>query len=335
MHVVVLIDPEAVLPSDPQFETAAEHAVTEVEYHVTETLRDAGHEARVVPFGPDLAATAARLRDPPPDLVFNLTEHYGGNRRMDMHIVAFLEMLGVPYTGTGPEGMMLCRDKGLCKRLLLHHRVRVPDFVILPPGRLRVPRALSYPAVVKPALEDGSDGISRASLVRSEEELRQRAGQLHERMGQPVICEEFIPGRELYVTLLGNRRLLVLPAREVRFGRTADDGGPLIATARVKRDPAYREKWGIRYEDALLDADTNARLARLCRRIFRVLQVRDYARIDVRLREDGEAVFLEANANPDLTMGDEVSESAVRAGLSYDALIARLVRTALRRCRGG
>jgi D-alanine-D-alanine ligase len=333
MKIVVLIDPESFVPEDPQLEHGPGDVCMEVEFHVAHALRELGHEVQVHVFSPDIAENLQQLREAGADLAFNLTEHYGGNRRMDKNIAALLDLVGIPYTGSGPTGLMLCRDKALCKRLLSHHRIRVPDFALLRRGETTVRRKLHYPLVVKPLYEDGSDGITLGSLVHTPEELRDRAAVLHERMKQPVICEEFIEGRELYLGLLGNRRLTALPARECRFN-SAKATAPRIATARVKRDAEYCAKWGIAFTDADLDEATMARLARISKRIYRLLHLRDYGRIDVRITGEGDVVFLEANPNPDLTMGDELAEAASRAGIDYDRLVQRILRTALQRYRG-
>lgn len=329
MNIVVLIDTEAWQPEDAQFEKGNEETVLDVEFHVTETLRELGHQVRVVPFESDIRKTIDALSDTAPDIVFNLTEHHAGDRRKDKHITTLLELLGLRYTGAGPVGLMLCRDKALCKRLLSHHRIRVPHFTMLPIGKTAVPRRLAYPMMVKPGFEDGSDGIALASLVRNAKDLAERVAMLHERMNQPVICEEFVEGREIYISITGNQRLHVYPAREVRFTNPVD--GPRIATARVKLDHAYRQKWGIEFTDAQLPEDLAARVARAGRRIYRLLQLRDYGRIDIRLTPEGQVVFLEANPNPDLTMGDEVAEAALRDGVDYTQLIARILNLALRR----
>ncbi len=329
LKVVVLIDPEVALPEDPQFRVGDEETIKEVEWHVTETLRELGHEAIVQPVLPNIPDTIHALMDAAPDLVFNLTEHYQGDRRMDKNIAAVLDLLKLPYTGTGPDGLMLCRDKGLCKRLLAHRRIRVPNFVMIPPGRTTVRKKLQFPVIVKPGFEDGSDGISLASLVDNEADMKERVAMLHERMKQPVICEEFIDGREIYIGMVGNQRVRAFPAREVRFGGA--DHGPRFATAKVKRDEAYRQKWDISFTHAELPEELEERAARVGKRIFRVLQLRDYGRVDFRITPDNELVFLEANPNPDLTMGDELAEAADKAGLSYPQLIAHIVSLALRR----
>ena len=272
-----------------------------------------------------------KLKTIKPDLVFNLTEQYCGERLWDKNIVGVLEMLQIPYTGSGPMGLMLCRDKRLCKELLGHHKIRVPNFLSLPWNlKTRIPKNIQYPLVVKPALADGSEGISNASLVSNQQALEERAAFIHERWQQDVIAEEYIEGRELYVTILGNKRLKVFPARECLFDFEGEEG-PRLATYQVKWNDEYRERWKIHFGFGDLDSDTFQRISRICKRIFRILHLQDYGRIDLRLRPDGRIYILEANPNPDLAYGEEVAESAEKGGCPYEELIRRIIRHALQR----
>ena len=329
LNVTVMMDEGYVPEDDPDFTSGALEASTE--RHVVVTLRGLGHEVRILPVGLDLHAIISDLTGHPPDLVFNLAEQFGNDRQMDKNLVGLLDMMGVRYTGTGPDGMMLCRDKGLCKQILSLHRIRVPDFVVVPVGKSApVRRRLPFPMIVKPVLEDASDGIHMASIVKNLDELGQRAQLVHDQFRQAAIAEEYIEGRELYVGVLGNARLRVFPAREIHFGG-ADEGGPSIATSRVKWDDDYREKWAIEYDFAELDDATAARIARVSRRTYHLLQLRDFGRIDLRLTADGRIVILEVNPNPDLAYGEDFSEGAARGGVDYDSLIDRIVKLALRR----
>jgi len=328
MNVTVLMDAGAIPDDDADF--AADPQKT-TEGHVVTALRELGHTVRPVPVGYDVPEVVAALSDADPDLVFNLAEQFANDRRLDVSVVGLLEMMHLPYTGTGPAGLMLCRDKGLCKQLLSLHRIRVPDFAVFPPARPpRVRKRLRYPLIVKPVYEDGSDGIAIASLVSSDAELLDRVRFVHDRFQQVAIAEEYIAGRELYVSVLGNARLRVFPAREIRFG-AADAGGPPIATSRVKWDKGYRQKWRIAYGDADLDEPTFAAVARVCKRAYRVLQLQDFGRIDLRLTPDNKITLLEANPNPDVAYGDEVAEAARAGGMEYNQLIDAICRLALRR----
>jgi D-alanine-D-alanine ligase len=153
---------------------------------------------------------------------------------------------------------------------------------------------------------------------------------VHGRWNQPVIAEEYVEGREFYVTVLGNGRLTVLPPRECFFDSEAGQG-PELVTYRVKWNTKYREKWKIRFGFAQLDERLGAAVERVCKKVYRVLELRDYARIDLRLTPENRIVVLEANPNPDLAYGEEVAEAAEKAGISYEALINRIIAIALRR----
>ena len=329
-HIAVLVDGATVPEEDPDFSTHGEH--TETEYHVVGALRALGHRVSVVAVGKDVGHIVRELEQHTPDLAFNLTEEFRGDRANDRNIAGLLELMGVPFTGSGPLGLSICRDKALCKRLLNAHRIRVPQFFAAPSAKpVRVPKGFPYPAVVKPLLGDGSDGISNASLVDNEDRLRERVAFVHDRMKQVAIVEEFIAGRELYVAVLGNSRLRVFPPREVFLRSEEGNGAPRLSTYHVKFDEQYQEKWGIRFGFAELDAGELSRLARICRRAYRVLRIRDYGRIDVRMTAEGQFVILEANPNPDLAWGDEVAESAEKAGVDYERLINAVLHASWRR----
>lgn len=330
MLIPALIDLETIPADDPGFEGKSDAVRESMEFHVIASLQELGHDCPVIPFGPDPLKTLYEIQGLKPDLVFNLTEHFHGDRRQDAHIAGMLELLGHRYTGSGPDALILCRDKILCKRLLGHHRIHVPRFYSVPVGMKKLRGKLPFPMIVKPAWEDGSDGISISSIVDQESDLYHRIGMIHERMKQPAICEEYIEGRELYVGLLGNERLTALPAREIRFGRTGE-GGPSIATSRVKWDEAYRDKWQITYDHADLPPDEERKVAHLSKRIMRILQIRDYGRIDLRVTPQGQIVFLEANPNPNICAGEDIAEAAERIGIGHTELIQRIVNIALKR----
>ena len=330
-NITVMVDEWTIPNGDPEFKQPPK--VPSTEHHVIPALRDLHYKVSVLGVVDDIATTLNNLTEQKPDLVFNLTEQLGGDRQMDKNIAALLEMTRIPFTGTGPTGLMLCRDKRLCKQLLSLHRIRVPQFVNISPGhRFRAPKSLRFPLVVKPAFEDSSEGISNASLVTNESALMERIRFVHEGWEQPVTVEEYIQGREFYVGILGNKRLTILPIRECVFDSEQGEG-PLLATYRVKWNAEYRKKWNIRFDFAELDAPIFSRIERICKKVYRLLQIRDYGRIDLRLTPDNELVILEANPNPDIAYGEEVAEAAEKAGISYENLIDRIVNLALRRNR--
>jgi D-alanine-D-alanine ligase len=329
LKITGLADEAEVPANDPEFMTEPKRPITE--YHVFNALRRLGHEVSVLGAGENISSIIESLMEQSPNLVFNLTEHIGGDRRFDKNIAALLEMLRIPFTGAGTTGLLLSRDKRLCKQLLSLYKIRVPRFIFLPLNKaICLPKSLHIPLVVKPAFEDSSEGISNASKVENEKTLKERVQFIHERWKQAAIAEEYIEGMELYVGVLGNKQLSVLPIRACYFDFDGN-GGPSLATYRVKWNPEYRKKWNVRFGPADLDPHIVKNIERVCKKVYRVLQLRDYGRIDLRLTADEKIVVLEANSNPDLAYGEEIAEAAEARGISYENLIQRIVSAALRR----
>jgi D-alanine-D-alanine ligase len=300
------------------------------EYDVVSTLRTVGHEVRTLGVLDSLTELRAAVGDWKPDLVFNLLEEFDGIVTYDQHVVAFLELLRQPYTGCNPRGLLLSRDKSLCKQLLSYHRIPTPQFAVLRKGvKLRVPRKLRYPLFVKSTTEDASLGIAQASVVEDEAHLRERVAFVHEQVGSDALVEEYIAGRELYVGVHGNERLTRLPVWEMLFG-SMPDNQPTIATRKVKWDRKYQQKYGITTQAAEeLPAAVVAQLDRLSRRIYRALGLSGYARMDFRVNAAGQVYVLEANANPNLAQNEDFAQSALSSGVGYDELLARLIALGL------
>jgi len=329
LNIIVLVDATAIPANDPHFNSTPETPTTE--YYVIAALRTLQHNVSILGAVNNVGTIISSLKEQKPDIVFNLTEQFAGDRQFDKNITALLELVNIPFTGTGPTGLMLCRDKRLCKQLLSLHKIRVPSFIYLPPDRsIFVPRSLRYPLVVKPAFEDSSEGISNASLVANESALRERAKFVHERWHEAAIAEEYIKGRELYVSIIGNKKLIVFPIRECLF-ESNEGEGPQLATYRVKWNEKFRKKWNIDFGFAGLDTPTVKNIERTCKRVYRLLQIRDYGRIDLRLTPENKLVILEANSNPDIASGEDVAEAAKKVGISYEKLIERILRIALQR----
>ncbi len=328
LNITVLVDTTAIPSNDHSFEAAPQILTTE--YSVIGALRRLRHNVSILG-AKDAGTIVNTLKEQKPNLVFNLTEQFGGDRRFDKNITALLELADVPFTGSDPTGLMLCRDKRLCKQLLSLHKIRVPFFIYLPPDRpVFVPKSTRFPLVVKPAFEDSSEGISNASLVANESALKERAKFVHEHWNQAAIAEEYIPGRELYVSVIGNKKLAAFPIRECLFD-SASPEAPHLATYRVKWNEEFRNKWNIRFDFANLDPPVVKNIERTCKRAYRILQIKDYGRIDLRLTPENKLVILEANPNPDIASTEDVAESAGKAGISYDKLIERILRMALQR----
>jgi D-alanine-D-alanine ligase len=220
----------------------------------------------------------------------------------------------------------------LTKQLLAWHRIATPSFHLFPYGtRFKEPKKgkLEFPLFVKSATEDASMGISQASIVEDMGKLRERVEFIHDNVQSDALVEEYIDGREFYIGVFGNRRLTTLPVWEIHFGTLADVSAG-IATHKVKFDRDYQEKHGIKTGPAegLSKAEID-KLSRLAKRIYRALHLCGYARMDLRMRKDGKVFLLEANANPDLTYGEDFAESAESVGIGYKKLISRIVNLGL------
>jgi D-alanine-D-alanine ligase len=299
------------------------------EADVLTCLGKLGHEVETLPVFSDVASIVEKIKTYAPDVVFNLTESFHSNRAHEPNIPALLELMRVRYTGAKPDGIILCKDKAVAKKVLHYHRLRVPHFVISTETRpLKGLRRFVFPAFVKPVAEESSDGIARASFAKSEEEALERARFIHEKFHCDALIEEYIEGRELYLSVLGYKKLTVLPPREIFFEQMPDDE-PKFATFKAKWDEAYRKKWGIKNGPAReLPTALTEKLARIARKVYRVLKIRGLGRIDVRLTPAGEIVIIEANPNPSLAEDEDFAQSALAAGIEYDALIQKLLDAA-------
>ncbi len=328
---ILLMVHETLVPrSDLEGLSEADIEECRTEYNVFSTLCNLGHEVRVIGVGDRLTELRETIRDWRPHVVFNLLEEFSGIVSYDHYVVAYLELMRQPYTGCNPRGMMLSRDKVLTKQVLASHRIPTPRFQLFPYGlRFREPRRLNFPLFVKSATDDASLGISQASVVEDMTRLRERVEFIHDQVQSDALVEEYIDGRELYVGVLGNERLMTLPVWEMNFG-TLPELQSGIATRKVKWDRRYQARHGISTGpvDDLEPAELE-RLARLAKRIFRALYMSGYARMDLRMRADGSVFVLEANANPNLTFGEDFAESAETAGIDYEALLSRIVSLGL------
>jgi D-alanine-D-alanine ligase len=335
LRVLVLVHEDLVPPEDPGNVDLAS-VEWKTEFDVISTLRDMKHKVRVLGVRSDLQAIRQAVEEWRPHIAFNLLEEFDGVAVYDQNVVSYLELLGVAYTGCNPRGLMLSRDKALSKKILAYHRIACPEFAVFPVGRrVRRPRRLGFPLIVKSTTADASLGIAQASVVDSDDRLRERVSFIHESVRTGAIAEQYIEGRELYVGLVGNRRPRVLPVWELRMDRLPG-GARFIATRRAKWNRSYQRKHGITWGAAHdLPAGAAARIKHAARRIYRILGLSGYARIDFRLDVGGRLYVLEANPNPEIAYGEELAESAETAGLSYEALLERILRLGLRWHRAG
>jgi D-alanine-D-alanine ligase len=304
------------------------------ESNVLAALTELGHTVEYLAIFDNLDLLRQKLESFAPDLIFNLADQFKNNRSFDQNIASFLEMHGVPFTGCGSTGLTLCKQKGISKKILGYHRIRVPQFNVIPRGRrFSRPKRLRFPILVKPLKEEASLGISQASFAETDEQFRERVQFIHEKYDCDVIAEEYISGRELYVSVLGNHRLDVFPIRELVFREVPPDE-PKIATYRAKWDEEYRKRWGLQNQFAEgLDPACEREIVRTCKRIYRLLTIDGYARVDLRVTPNHEIYFIEANPNPILAADEDFAQSALKAGLGYPQLIEQIIRTGLKTVR--
>lgn len=331
LRVLVLMHEDLVPPATIEGLSDEEIAPWKTEYDVVAGLTNAGHDVRPLGVFSDLGVIRNEILDWKPHIAFNLLEEFHGVAVYDQHVASYLELMRKPYTGCNPRGLMLAHDKALCKKILSYHRVSVPDFVVFQRGRAVRPSArLKFPLLVKSTTEEASLGISQASIVTNDEKLRDRVAFVHDQVKTDALVEEYIEGRELYVGVIGNQRLQTFPVWEMLFKKMPENVAH-IATAKVKWDLEYQKKHGIDTAAAKdLPDGLDARLAKLCKRIYRILEMSGYGRMDFRLSPEGKVYLLEANPNPNLSYGEDFAESAEQIGISYETLLGRIISLGMR-----
>jgi D-alanine-D-alanine ligase len=329
-RILVLMHEELVPPDSLRGETRKDIDEYRTELDVVEGLEAAGHEVLKLGVGSDLGPIRQAFTELEPDIAFNLLVDFDGVAIYDQHVVGYLELLRKRYTGCNPRGMMLARDKGLSKEILGYHRIRSPGFAVFPVGKkVKKPSKLAYPLVVKSLNEEASLGISQASLVTSDEKLKERVDFMHQTYDVDVIAEEYIEGRELYVGVVGNQRLHTFPIWELNLDQLPE-GAARIATAKVKWDEKYQKRHRIsshRAED--LPKGVPEEILRMCTRMYRVLRLTGYARMDLRLTPDGKVYAIEANPNPAVAAQEDLALSAKAEGVEYPELLQRIVNLGL------
>jgi D-alanine-D-alanine ligase len=332
LRVLVLLHPDLVPPDSLKGFSESEINQWKTEYDVVTTLRAAGHEVRPLGVQHELRPIRDEVESWKPHVVFNLLEQFHGEAVYDQNVASYLELLRIPYTGCNPRGLVLARGKDLSKKLLAYHRVPLPAFAVFPMRRkVKRPARLGLPLIVKSLSEDGSYGISQASVVDSDEKLAERVNFIHERIGTAAIAEQYIEGRELYVGVLGNERLRVLPIWELEFGTMAQGGRP-IATEKLKHDLDYQERHGTNVGPAKdLSPQLSSGIQKVAKRIYRTLELDGYARIDFRLSADGIPYYIEANPNPEIAQIEEFAAAARHDGLEYTELLHRIVALGIAR----
>jgi D-alanine-D-alanine ligase len=331
LRLLMLMHEDLVPPETSPGRAEKERAPWRTEFDVCAGLKKLGHEVLKVGVASDLGVIRHAISDFKPHITFNVVEEFHGVAVYDHHVVSYLELLKCPYTGCNPRGLLLAHDKALCKSVLAYHRVRVPEFAVFPIDQKirKRPRKLAFPLLVKSLTEEGSVGISQASVVHDDARLVERIEFIHRSIGSDAIVERYIDGRELYVGILGNTRLTTLPIWELSFKNLPDDS-VAIATEKVKWDHRYQKKVGVTTGPARDLPEAMARqIINICKRAYRTLNLSGYARMDLRLDASGGVWFIEANPNPQLALDEDFADSAEAVGIDYPSLLSRIINLGL------
>jgi D-alanine-D-alanine ligase len=335
LKIVVLYDRVLVDDSDEQASSDKSPVVRtldkkEVEEEVAEVITKLGHE----PVMHELDGTQKSLLGLAKlecDLVFNLAESFADDDTADFKIAAFLELLGKKYTGSGTHGLMLAQDKAVAKKIFAFHGIHTPTFAKSFRGRLDFSHDLQFPVIVKPAREDGSIGIEFSAVVNSIRELMERMDWLHANFDSPVLIEEYIDGREMYVGIIGNDKAEALPIVELDLSKLPD-GTPRIAAAEVKwgkGTKAYKDTKSAIATD--LPEEIVQTLQQTAVAAYQALELRDYGRVDMRLQPDGRVHVIEVNPNPWLSSRAEFAMAARKSGRTYPQLVEEIIELATTR----
>jgi len=297
---------------------------------VAKALRRNQHQVSILGVHADVHKVVRGLARRKPDLVFNLLEEFGKSPTGNLGICGLLDLLGYRYTGCGAGEYFLGQDKALAKKLLAFENILFPRFAVFHQDKgFETGGNLRMPLFVKPVAMDASIGIETKSLVRDSTQLMERVVAIH-KLGDAALAEEYVEGREFYVSVLGNNDAQALAPIELDFSEMPADK-PNVYTSKAKWDRKSTEYKGVQPKIAELPDELKARLCKVSLDAYRALRVRDYGRVDLRVAETGEIYVLEVNASCYLEQNDEFAMAAKASGLEYDALIQEIVKLAMAR----
>jgi D-alanine-D-alanine ligase len=311
----------------------SEMGVLEERENVERVLQLCGYKTSLFNMNGDIKRLIAFLEEKQPDLIFNLCESVGNEAIHEMHVAGIYELMGVPYTGAGAFALGTCLNKVRTKEILSYHKIATPRFILYKNmSEVNIDDLeLNFPLIVKPSLEDASVGIENASVVENVAALRKRVRHVLQNLDQPALVEEYIEGRELNVAVIGNKRPIALPISEIDFS-TLPEGYPKIVTYNAKWVEGTEEFDGTK---GVCPANVSAEIERKAKEIalkaYKIMGLRDYGRIDMRLDKDGRLFVLEVNPNPDISDSAGFARSARSYGLTPTEAINRIVEYALER----
>jgi D-alanine-D-alanine ligase len=294
-------------------------------------ILETSNEVRILYLNNDIFS---QIKLEKPDLIFNLCdEGFRGEIKLEPHVTAMFDILNIPYTGNSYFTIALCQNKARAKDILTYNNVLTPKFQVFTSAERKLNPELKFPMIVKPIQEDGSIGIRERSVVTNEEQLREEVDHIINLHKQEALVEEFIEGREFTVSLIGNKRPIVLPPAEIDFTEMPNHL-PKIVSYRakwVKRSIAYK-KTPIICPVVNIDEKTNRLIEDTARKCYKIFGCRGYARIDFRYDEKEKKLYtLEINPNPDISEEFDIAASAKAANMSYPELIQKIINFAIER----
>lgn len=307
----------------------SEQEIVFVEQAIEKALGEHGHRTVAVPIKDDLWGPLQKF-DPKDWLIFNLCESIRNKTYLEPYIISVFEHLGFRYTGSPRNSLANCLNKARAKEIIQAHGLPTAQYQIFTPWSIQ--RHLEFPLFVKPLSEDASIGITRNSVVHDDQGLRRRIRYVWDTYHQASLVEEFIEGREFNVTILGNESPRVLPISEINFSRIPDPFARIVS---------FRAKWVPTSEEFIATPPTcparvsdsiKNKIADVALRAYQAMGLRDYGRVDIRLRGNTPYV-LEVNPNADLASDAGIARAAGVAGMTYADLADEITRLAARRYR--
>ncbi|MBN21287.1 MAG: hypothetical protein CL678_08360 [Bdellovibrionaceae bacterium] len=325
--VMVLIDLPFEAPEDHDYRDFEKDPDWKSELAVMKQLKKMGYDAHLFGLHDNINDLISMLQTQSYDFVFNLCESYKDDREYEGNIASLLEVMEIPFTGANARALNLCKDKALTKKILKFHGLDVPEFQEFPLNKkIKIQKNFPYPGVVKPVGYEGSEGIHGASLVKNEKEALKRIEYVQSKYKVDVLMEEYIHGREVYISLIGNKKVQAFHPQELFFDNMPEDM-PRLASFKAKWDPKYRKKWDIDNGPVFdMDPALEKSIMDYGKKVYKIFGLNGYARFDLRVTDNGKIYFLEANPNPSIAPGDDFEQAAKESGVSYRDLLSQVIR---------
>ncbi|OGU27573.1 MAG: hypothetical protein A2X66_06700 [Ignavibacteria bacterium GWA2_54_16] len=310
----------------------SEVGVLEEREHVQRALQQEGYKATLFNMNGDVQRLLDFVKQKQPDVIFNLCESVGNESAHEMHIAGLYELLGIPYTGAPAFVLGSCLNKARTKEILAFHGIKTARFAIVKNiGELQEDLGLKYPLIVKPSREDASTGIDNGSVVEDLASLKKKVRGIFSEYDQPALIEEYINGRELNVAIVGNKRPIVFPISEIDFSGLPANY-PKIVTYNAKWMQGTIEYTGtVGVCPAPIPAELEKKVKEIALKCYKVMGLRDYGRVDLRIDKNLVPYVLEVNPNPDLSDDAGFARSARTYGMSFEDTVAKIVEYALER----